>query len=56
MPGQNWVLVFGGGIVPQRDIAALKALGVGEVFTPGTDTRKIVAYLDAYFAGKSVVA
>jgi methylmalonyl-CoA mutase C-terminal domain/subunit len=50
------VLVFGGGIVPQRDIAALKALGVGEVFTPGTDTRKIVAYLDAYFAGKSVVA
>jgi methylmalonyl-CoA mutase C-terminal domain/subunit len=50
------VLVFGGGIVPQRDIDSLKALGVGEIFTPGTDTRQIVAYLDTHFAKKQPVA
>jgi methylmalonyl-CoA mutase, C-terminal domain len=46
------VLVFGGGILPPRDIEALKALGVGELFTPGTDTTRIVQYLDDYFSGK----
>ncbi len=44
------VLVFGGGIIPQKDIAALRDAGVGAIFTPGTDTRKIVAYLDEQFA------
>ncbi|HYG76521.1 MAG TPA: cobalamin B12-binding domain-containing protein [Planctomycetota bacterium] len=47
------VLVFGGGIIPQRDIDALKAAGVGMLFTPGTDTREIVAFLDDYFAKRS---
>ena len=46
------VLVFGGGIIPPRDIDALKAAGVGALFTPGTDTRRIVEYLDRYFADK----
>ena len=50
--GMSDVLLFGGGIVPQRDIDELKALGTGEIFTPGTDTRKIVAYLDAFFVKK----
>lgn len=47
------VLLFGGGIIPQRDVDALQKLGVGKLFTPGTDTREIVAYLDAHFAQKS---
>ena len=46
------VLVFGGGIIPQRDIDALKVAGVGALFTPGTDTRAIVEFLDNYFAAK----
>jgi methylmalonyl-CoA mutase, C-terminal domain len=46
------VLVFGGGIIPQKDIEALKAAGVAKLFTPGTDTREIVAFLDEYFAKK----
>jgi methylmalonyl-CoA mutase, C-terminal domain len=46
------VLVFGGGIVPQRDVEALKAAGVGAIFTPGTDTHQIIAYLDEYFSRK----
>ncbi len=30
------IAVFGGGIVPEEDIPALKAAGVLEIFTPGT--------------------
>ena len=54
--GMGDVLLFGGGIVPQRDIDALKALGTGEIFTPGADTRKIVAYLDDFFEKKEAKA
>ena len=46
------VLVFGGGIIPQKDIDVLKTAGVGALFTPGTDTREIVAFLDDYFSKK----
>ncbi len=37
--------VFVGGTIPKGDIAKLKELGVGEVFTPGTPTKKAVEYL-----------
>ena len=30
------IVVFGGGIIPEGDIPELKALGVAEIFTPGT--------------------
>ena len=50
------VLVFGGGIIPQRDIDALKTAGVGALFTPGTDTRQIVAFLDQWFLAKDAGA
>lgn len=39
------VLLFGGGIIPDKDIKALKDLGVGELFTPGTLTSDIVTYV-----------
>ncbi|MDQ3912380.1 MAG: methylmalonyl-CoA mutase, partial [Actinomycetota bacterium] len=39
------VLVFCGGTIPKEDIPKLKEAGVGEVFTPGTPTRKAVEYL-----------
>ena len=43
--GAEDVLVFGGGIVPDQDRAALAELGVGEIFTPGTNTDDVVTYL-----------
>ena len=43
--GAGDVLLFGGGIIPQRDIDALKEQGVAEIFTPGTPTQKIVDWL-----------
>ncbi len=44
--GINDIILFGGGIIPQADIDALKAQGVGELFTPGTPTNAIVEYLN----------
>ena len=37
--GASDVVLFGGGIVPDEDAAALKALGVAAIFTPGTSTQ-----------------
>ncbi len=39
------ILVFGGGIVPDQDLAKLKELGVSAVFTPGTSTQEVVEFL-----------
>ena len=43
--GADDIAVFGGGIIPAEDIAALKALGVKELFTPGTSTQDIVRFV-----------
>jgi methylmalonyl-CoA mutase, C-terminal domain len=43
--GLDDVLVFGGGIVPQPDITALKQLGVAEIFTPGSTMASITEWL-----------
>ena len=43
--GADDVVVFGGGIIPPEDIERLKALGVKELFTPGTSTRDIIAFV-----------
>jgi len=40
------VLVFAGGIVPDRDIEDLKTAGVDEVFPPGSSTTAIIEYLN----------
>jgi methylmalonyl-CoA mutase C-terminal domain/subunit len=39
------VLVLVGGIIPDQDIAKLKALGVSEVFQPGVSTEDIIDYV-----------
>jgi methylmalonyl-CoA mutase C-terminal domain/subunit len=46
--GLDDVLLFGGGIIPDTDIDALKNLGVGQLFTPGASTDDIVSYLRAW--------
>jgi methylmalonyl-CoA mutase C-terminal domain/subunit len=43
--GLTDVLLFGGGIIPDKDKEELKRLGVGELFTPGASTRMIVDYV-----------
>jgi methylmalonyl-CoA mutase C-terminal domain/subunit len=43
--GAGDMVVFGGGIIPSKDIAALTAAGVQGVFTPGTPLSQIVQWL-----------
>jgi methylmalonyl-CoA mutase C-terminal domain/subunit len=45
--GVNDVLVFAGGIIPDEDVPGLKALGIKEVFQPGTSTEDVVAMIHA---------
>ena len=39
-------MVFGGGIVPDEDVAALKQLGVAAIFKPGASTQEIVDWIE----------
>jgi methylmalonyl-CoA mutase C-terminal domain/subunit len=41
------IVVFGGGIIPDDDIQALKDMGVAAIFTPGTPTQHIVDWVAA---------
>lgn len=44
--GQEDVLLFGGGIIPGKDMETLKEMGVGQLFGPGTPLPQIVGYLN----------
>ena len=39
------ILVIGGGVIPQEDIANLKQDGIAEIFGPGTSTETIIAFI-----------
>ena len=39
------IRVFGGGIIPDGDIATLKQKGVAAIFTPGSSTQDIVKWI-----------
>ena len=46
------IVVFGGGIVPEADIAELERLGVARIFTPGASTQEIVDWVRSTLGGK----
>jgi len=39
------ILLFGGGIIPKRDVEKLKELGVAQIFLPGTPTQDIITWM-----------
>ncbi len=43
--GVDDVLLFAGGIIPQQDIPAVRAIGFQGVFGPGTDTNDIIDFV-----------
>lgn len=53
--GAEDIVVFGGGIIPESDVAALEKLGVDEVFTPGTSLDDAVRYVKERFGAKAGV-
>jgi methylmalonyl-CoA mutase C-terminal domain/subunit len=48
--GAGDIVVFGGGIVPDDDIAELKQMGVAAIFTPGATTTEIVEWVRGHIA------
>jgi methylmalonyl-CoA mutase C-terminal domain/subunit len=43
--GVDDVVLFCGGIIPEGDIPAVKEMGFGGVFGPGTDTNQIIEFV-----------
>jgi len=43
--GAEDIIVFGGGIIPDEDIEKLKAIGVAELFPPGTSTQIAIDFI-----------
>ena len=42
------IVVFGGGIIPDVDIAPLRDAGLAEIFTPGTPLAEVVAWVNEH--------
>jgi methylmalonyl-CoA mutase, C-terminal domain len=49
--GQNDVVVFGGGIIPDEDLEPLAKIGIEKVFLPGATIGEIVAWLTKRLEG-----
>ena len=47
------IKVFAGGIIPQQDIPVLQSQGIRAVFTPGTSTEDIIAWVRNNISPKS---
>jgi methylmalonyl-CoA mutase C-terminal domain/subunit len=43
--GGSDIVVLAGGIIPDKDIPTLKALGIREIFLPGTPTHALVDFI-----------
>jgi methylmalonyl-CoA mutase C-terminal domain/subunit len=43
--GVEGVLITGGGIISEEDMAKLEAMGIGRLFGPGTSTGEAIAYI-----------
>ena len=50
--GADDKLVIGGGVIPEEDADALRKAGVAEIFTMGTETSRIVDYIEKWWAAQ----
>jgi methylmalonyl-CoA mutase cobalamin-binding domain/chain len=48
--GASDIVVFGGGIIPDEDIATLREAGIAAVFTPGTPLEDIERWVTEHLA------
>jgi len=54
--GREDILLFAGGIIPDDDAPALKAMGFRGIFGPGADTREIVKFIRQEVEGRDRVS
>ena len=50
--GLDNVLLTGGGIIPEKDIRSLNAIGVGQLFGPGTTVQNTIDYINNWINEK----
>lgn len=50
--GVDHILLTGGGIIPEEDVAALEEQGIGRLFGPGTPTTAAIEYVQEWFAAQ----
>jgi methylmalonyl-CoA mutase, C-terminal domain len=50
--GADDVLLTGGGIIPEDDVAELESRGIGRLFGPGTATTEAIDYVNEWFASR----
>lgn len=48
------IVIFGGGIIPDDDVVELRAMGVAQIFSPGTTTQAIVTWVLNNVGGRSI--
>ena len=51
--GANDVVVFGGGIIPDEDLARLETAGVTGIFTPGATLAEIVRWVHEHVPART---
>ena len=51
--GQDDVMVFAGGIIPDQDAPALKEIGIRGIFGPGTRTEDVVTFVHKQLGSKA---
>jgi methylmalonyl-CoA mutase C-terminal domain/subunit len=51
--GGEDVVVFGGGIIPEEDIASLRRQGIAGIFSPGATTREVIDWVRANVAPRN---
>lgn len=45
--GGDNIIVFGGGVIPDNDIAYLKEKGIDAIFTPGTSIKNVIEFIES---------
>lgn len=45
--GAEDIIVFGGGVIPESDIAFLKDKGIQAVFRPGTPISEVIDFIES---------
>ncbi len=50
--GADDIVVFGGGIIPDEDLPALKAAGLSAIFTPGAPLAEITDWVHSHLGSR----
>ena len=45
--GGDNIIVFGGGVIPENDIANLKEKGIEAIFTPGAPIKDVIEFIES---------